>query len=155
MADRELTKLRMYETGTGSCVGSVSHLFSISATCFSDNGMYMVLGSKTGHIGVWTVQQAFGENIAEVLEQMRVNPKFWNDYPIMGPGEDQVESDESSDSEITVENGKNSNDLRSVGSQNKGQYSNRPVKIRVGNKFMAVDSQSHPKKFEQRKESQK
>jgi hypothetical protein len=145
----------MHETGTGSCVGAISHLFSITAACFSDTGVYLVLGSKTGHIGVWTVSQAFGENIAEVLEQMRVNPKFWNDYPIMAPEEGQYESEESSDSEITIDNGKLAVDHKSSGSNPKGQYSNKPSRIRVGNKFLPVDSQSNARKVEKDKESQR
>lgn len=145
----------MYETGTGGCVGSISHLFSITAACFSDTGVYLVLGSKTGHIGVWTISQHFGENIAEVLEQMRVNPKFWNDFPIMPPEEGQYESEESSDSEITIENGKMPVDQKSSASHHKGQYSNKPTRIRVGNKFLPVDSQSTQRKVEKDKESQK
>lgn len=86
---------------------------------------------------------------------MRVNPKFWNDYPIMGPDEEQEASEESSDSEITIENGKMGIDQRSSASQNKGQFSNKPSKIRVGNKYLAVDSQSNTRKLEREKDSQK
>lgn len=145
----------MFETGTGSCVDSMSHLFAISAACFSDTGSYLVLGSKTGHIGIWTVGGGFSDNIVEVLEQMRVNPKFWNDYPIMTPDDERIDHDDSSDSEITVDHGKNETlESMAVGKRNpSSQSKNAP--IRVGNKFMNVDSQSVQKKSEKPVEQHK
>lgn len=155
MVMKELTKVHMFETGTGACVDSMSHLFAISAACFSDTGSYLVLGSKTGHIGIWTVGGGFSDNIVEVLEQMRVNPKFWNDYPIMSPDDEKIDNEDSSDSEITVDNGRNDHIDMGGGQRRQTSNSSKHGPIRVGNKFMNVDTQSNNKRTDKPIEQQR
>lgn len=93
----------MVEIGTGLRAGSVSNLFDISAGCFSESGNYMVLGSSSGHIGIWALSRNFADNIAEVLEQMRLNPKFWNEFPINITEEQDFAQEDSSDSDVTLD----------------------------------------------------
>ena len=81
--EKEKTKVMLIEIGTGQVIGCASHIFNINSSGISPDGKFFSLGSKTGHVGIWAIHQDFQENICEVLLQMKLNPKFWNDYPII------------------------------------------------------------------------
>ena len=77
------TKLILIEIGTGNVIGCVNHIFDISTSSISLDGRFICLGSKQGHIGIWSFNQDYSENISDLLMQMTLNPKVWSDYPII------------------------------------------------------------------------
>jgi hypothetical protein len=89
----------MYEIGTGNRVASLPNVFGITASAFSETGSFLVLGSTKGHVGIWSLSSDYTDNIAGVLEQMRLSPKFWNDYPIFLSNEDYGQYEEDSEGE--------------------------------------------------------
>jgi len=86
---KELNTSYLVEIGTGEIVGSIPYIYDISAGAFSPEGDYVVLGSNYGHVGVWLTEENIADNVSEVLAQMKMNPRFWNDYPIM-PTSDEL-----------------------------------------------------------------
>jgi hypothetical protein len=130
----------MYEIGTGNRISVMPNLFSISAACYSDNGVYLVLGSRNGHIGIWQTNSEYANNIAEVLEQMRMNPKFWNEYPIVSTDPQLQDDESSSDSDITIDK---PDELRSQ--PNDKTSSSKPSQIRVGNRTLNIEEKGSKK----------
>ena len=68
---------------------------------------------------------------------MRLNPKFWNDFPIVPTEPDVDHDDSSSDSDMTVEGSKTADDNKSQ--PTKITSSAKPSQIRVGSRYMNVD----------------
>lgn len=138
--------MHMFEVGTGSCVDSLANLFSISAACYSDNGAYLIMGSKNGHIGIWSLGTGFTQNITDVLDQMRVNPKFWNDYPIMTPEFGKPDLEDSSDSEITIDQENPQTHLSEYPAPTDSNGPKKHPYLRVGDKVMSISSNPRNKK---------
>lgn len=141
------TKVLMVEIGTGQRAGSVSNLFDISAGCFAESGSYMVLGSSTGHIGIWALSRAFADNIGEVLEQMRLNPKFWNEFPINITDEQDFAQEDSSDSDVTMDPQRNPLEFNSKAtSLSKGPTAGKSSQpIRIGSKLVNLEDRPREK----------
>lgn len=80
---QDRSKVLLIEIGTGNVIGCVNHIFDITTSGVSSDGKFFSLGSKKGHVGVWTLFDDYYENISNLLLEMRLNPKVWSDYPII------------------------------------------------------------------------
>ena len=124
--------MMMIEIGTGNRVGCIDNLFDISDMCMSDDSSHIVLGSSRGHIGIYSLDRSYTDNITEVLEQMKVNPKFWNEYPIIYNSDNMIDNNDIS-SDSNVSNDDDNKDIRSHASHNNNK------KIKIGYKTIDID----------------
>lgn len=117
---KEKNRVLMLEIGTGQIVGELSHIFDITAGCFSAFGEFAIFGSSRGHVGVWRFNETLLKNIHEVLDQIRINPKFWNDYPIYVSSGFEDSRGRSLEMPLEEERNQNEGDLDSLSGEEEG-----------------------------------
>ena len=70
------------EIGTGNISSCVNYINSINKMIFDIEGNYMIIAGEKGEISLWRLPETMSGNIKNVLEEMKINPFFWEDYEI-------------------------------------------------------------------------
>ena len=72
----------IFEIGTGKVKTCINYISPISKIIFDNEGKYLIIAGKKGEISLWELCDSMSANIRNVLEQMKINDNFWNQYEI-------------------------------------------------------------------------
>ena len=72
----------IFEVGTGKVKTCVNYIEPISKIIFDNEGKYLIITGTKGEISLWKLPDSMSANIRNVLEQMKINDYFWNQYEI-------------------------------------------------------------------------
>lgn len=79
---RKRSSVIIYELGTGNFVSILKNIFVISNVKFSNDGRFICIASDSGCISIWNIKGEIRDNIRNVLEEIKMNPHFWDNYRI-------------------------------------------------------------------------
>lgn len=72
----------IFEIGTGKVKTCINYINPISKMIFDNEGKYLIIAGKKGEISLWKLSDSMNANIKNVLDQMKKNYNFWNQYEI-------------------------------------------------------------------------
>ena len=72
----------IFEIGTGNVSSCVNYINPINKMIFDNEGNYLVIAGEKGEISLWKLPETMSKNIKNVLNEMKLNPFFWDDYEI-------------------------------------------------------------------------
>jgi len=72
----------IFEIGTGKVKTCINYINPISKIIFDNEGKYLIISGKKGEISLWKLSDSMSANIGNVLNQMKKNNNFWNQYEI-------------------------------------------------------------------------
>ena len=72
----------IFEIGTGNVASYVNYINPISKMIFDNEGNYLIIAGEKGEISLWKLPETMTKNIKNVLNEMKLNPFFWDDYEI-------------------------------------------------------------------------
>ena len=72
----------LFELGTGNVACCLNYINPISKLIFDYVGNYMIIGGEKGEISLWKLPENISYNIKNVLNEMKYNFYFWDDYEI-------------------------------------------------------------------------
>ena len=59
----------------------------VASFAFSRDGRFLAVGAADGATALWSLDLETKNNIMNILDATRNNPRFWNDYQISLEGE--------------------------------------------------------------------
>ena len=72
----------IFEIGTGNVASCVNYINPINKMIFDNEGNYMIIAGEKGEVSLWKLPETMSDNIKNVLNEMKSNPYFWDDYEI-------------------------------------------------------------------------
>ena len=72
----------IFEIGTGNVASCVNYINSINKMIFDSEGNYLIIAGEKGELSLWKLPGTMTYNIKSVLNEMKLNPYFWDDYEI-------------------------------------------------------------------------
>ena len=72
----------IFELGTGKVKTFINYINSISKILFDNEGKYLLIAGQKGEVSLWKLTDSMSNNIRYVLEEMKINKNFWEDYEI-------------------------------------------------------------------------
>lgn len=72
----------IFEIGTGKVKTCINYINPISKIIFDNEGKYLIITGIKGEISLWKLCDSMRANIRNVLDQMKINDNFWNQYEI-------------------------------------------------------------------------
>ena len=72
----------IFEIGTGKVKTYINYINPISKILFDNEGNYLIIAGKKGEISLWKLSDIMTNNIKYVLEEMKINKDFWEEYEI-------------------------------------------------------------------------
>jgi len=79
---RKRSSIILYEIGTGNFVSILKNLFLISNYKFSNDGRFLCIAAESGCVTIWNTCGEVRENIFSVLEESKINNRFWDNIRI-------------------------------------------------------------------------
>ena len=73
----------IYEIGTGNVSSCVNYINPINKMIFDNDGNYLIIAGVKGELSLWKLSENMSYNIKNILNEMRSNPYFWDDYEII------------------------------------------------------------------------
>ena len=70
------------EIGTGNVANVVNYINPINKMIFDNEGNYLIIAGERGEVSLWKLPGSMTYNIKSVLNEMKLNPYFWDDYEI-------------------------------------------------------------------------
>ena len=71
-----------FEIGTGKIKTYINYNYPISKIIFDNSGNYLIISGQKGEISLWKLSESMTNNIKYVLEEMKTNINFWEEYEI-------------------------------------------------------------------------
>ena len=72
----------IFEIGTGKVKTCINYINPISKILFDQEGNYIIIAGQKGEISLWKLIDSMTMSIKNVLEEMIINPNFWEEYEI-------------------------------------------------------------------------
>ena len=72
----------IFEIGTGNVASCINYINPVNKMIFDNGGNYLIIAGKKGEISLWKLPENMIYNIKSVLNEMKSNPNFWDDYEI-------------------------------------------------------------------------
>ena len=72
----------IFEIGTGKVKTCINYINPISKIIFDQEGNYIIIAGQKGEISLWKLIDSMTMSIKNVLEEMKINPNFWEEYEI-------------------------------------------------------------------------
>ena len=72
----------IFEIGTGKVKTCINYINPISKIIFDKIGNYLIIAGEKGEITLWKLCESMSYNIKYVLEEMKLNNNFWDEYEI-------------------------------------------------------------------------
>jgi len=72
----------IFEIGTGKVKTCINYINPISKILFDQEGNYIIIAGQKGEISLWRLIDSMTMSIKNVLEEMKINPNFWEEYEI-------------------------------------------------------------------------
>ncbi|KAM3139067.1 hypothetical protein pb186bvf_008878 [Paramecium bursaria] len=87
------TNVRVYECGTGNISERINNIYYITHLEFSNDSQYIIIAGKNGKLSLWGLNEDILDSAKDVIQNLKVNPFFWKDYPIYIDEEDVQEQE--------------------------------------------------------------
>ena len=72
----------IFEIGTGNVASCINYINPINKMIFDNEGNFMIIAGEKGEMSLWGLPTTMTDNIKNVLNEMKLNPFFWDDYEI-------------------------------------------------------------------------
>ena len=78
----KMSNLLLFEIGTGKVECLVNNSFPMNKCVFDNRGLFLGVSSKMGNFVIWQLQKDISTAIWNVMEKVKSNPDFWDQYEI-------------------------------------------------------------------------
>ena len=101
----------IFELGTGKIKTCINYVNSISKILFDNEGNYIIIAGQKGEISLWKLSDSMSNNIKYVLEEIKINKDFWEDYEIKYDNNINIKEEIVNNSNYVINNRINKNTL--------------------------------------------
>ena len=101
----------IFELGTGKVKTFINYINSISKILFDNEGKYLLIAGQKGEVSLWKLTDSMSNNIRYVLEEMKINKNFWEDYEIRYDNNMEYKDEIVNNSDYVINNRTNRNIL--------------------------------------------
>jgi WD40 repeat protein len=81
----------IFEIGTGNVSSCVNYINPINKMIFDNDGNYLIIAGIKGELSLWKLSENMSYNIKNILNEMKANPFFWDDYEIVRGYDDKFD----------------------------------------------------------------
>ena len=99
----------IFEIGTGRVKTCINYINPISKILFDNEGNYLIIAGKKGEISLWKLSEMMTNNIKYVLEEMKINKDFWEEYEIKYDNNFEYKDEIVNNSDYVINNRTNKN----------------------------------------------
>ena len=104
----------IFEIGTGKVKTCVNYINPISKIIFDNEGNYLIIAGKKGEISLWKLTESMSINIKYVIDEMKVNDNFWEEYEIKYDNNVDYRNEIVNNSDYVINNRLNKNEINQV-----------------------------------------
>ena len=101
----------IFEIGTGKIKTFINYINSISRILFDNEGNYLIIAGEKGEVSLWKLTETISNNIKYVLEEMKTNKNFWDEYEIKFDNNAEFKGEIVNNSDYVINNRTNKNIL--------------------------------------------
>jgi hypothetical protein len=101
----------IFEIGTGKIKTFINYINSISRILFDNEGNYLIMAGEKGELSLWKLTESMSNNIKYVLEEMKTNKNFWDEYEIKYDNNLDFKDEIVNNSDYVINNRTNKNIL--------------------------------------------
>ena len=102
----------IFEIGTGKVKTFLNYINPISKIIFDNKGNFLVIAGQKGEISLWKLSESMSNTIKYVLEEMKLNINFWDDYEIKYDNNIDFKNEIINNSDYAINNRENKNGLK-------------------------------------------
>ena len=97
----------IFEIGTGKVKTCINYINPINKMLFDNKGNYIIIAGQKGEVSLWQLSESMSMNIKNVLEEMKINEKFWEQYEIKYDNMNDYKNEIVNNSDYAINNRKN------------------------------------------------
>ena len=101
--------LIFFEIGTGKVKTCLNYNNPISKIIFDNDGNYLIIAGQKGELSLWKLSESMTNNIKYVLEEMKRNIYFWDEYEIKYDNNYDYKNEIVNNSDYVINNRMNNN----------------------------------------------